>query len=116
MQQITIKENYTITRTSTHAPGAEKICVTETTASAARSASVCGAGGCQKNGNPTEQVTHTRVIILLLLTHKTYRDFRYGFLTDPRSIFFSRLSCIKLNIPQAERAFCKATYNISCYD
>ena len=78
----TIKENYTITRTSTHTPGAEKICVTKTQASAARSASGGRAAGCEKNLKATAFVSLGRVTLLALLTHKTYRDFRYGFMVE----------------------------------
>jgi hypothetical protein len=83
------KNRLSYTSTSTHAPGAEKIYVTETHASAARSASGSGAGVCDKNSKATLAMPLGRVIILSLLTHKTYRDFRYGFLTGHRSFWKS---------------------------
>ena len=65
-------------------PVSGKNFVTKTQASAARSASGGRAAGCEKILKATAFVPLAWVTILALLTHKTYRDFRYGFLTSEK--------------------------------
>ena len=61
-------------------PASGKIYVTKTTASAARSASVCGAGGCEKNSKATLAMPLGRVNILVSLPYDRTAKFRCGFL------------------------------------
>ena len=65
-----------------HSTTSEKIYVTETHASAARSASVCGAGCYYKTQGIFSRVTHTRVKILVSLPYDSTAKFRCGFVAE----------------------------------
>jgi len=65
-------------------PALEKIYVTQTTASAARSASVSGAGVCDKNSKATLAMPLGRVIILISLPYDRTAKFWGDFVTAPK--------------------------------
>ena len=81
-------------------PEQKKIYVTETTASAARSASGGRAGGCGKNSKATLAMPLGRVTILVSLPYDRTAKFRGDFLTAPEFKTLLALAIIALTSPE----------------